>query len=91
MFVIGIDELNKKEYLDPEYLANRIEIHLEEPGIRQKFNYIPEGNGGAKQDFTLNINDPGNDSRALDNEVDRMFESESLRESLRKSLKKRLS
>ena len=100
-FVVGIDDISEKEIEDIikkygsdsfiEYLDDRIQVHLEEPAIAKKFKYIPEGNGGAKQDFTLNVNDSGNDSRALDNEVNRMFESESLRESLRKSLKKRLS
>jgi len=40
-FVIGIDELTKDEIKDVEYLDDRIQIHLEEPEIRQK--YLPEG------------------------------------------------
>jgi len=39
-FVIGIDELTKDEIKDIEYLDDRIQIHLEEPEIRQK--YLPE-------------------------------------------------
>jgi hypothetical protein len=39
-FVIGIDELTKDEIKDIEYLDDRIQVHLEEPEIRQK--YLPE-------------------------------------------------
>jgi hypothetical protein len=51
---------------------------------------LEEGNGGAKQDFTLNINNPGAESRALDDEVNKTGYSESLQESLRKKLRERL-
>ena len=51
---------------------------------------LDEGNGGAKQDFTLNINNPGAESHALDDEVNKMGYSESLQESLRKKLQDRL-
>ena len=51
---------------------------------------LSEGNGGAKQDFTLNINNPGAESHALDDEVNDMGYSESLQESLRKKLQERL-
>jgi len=40
-FVIDIDELTKEEIKDVEYLDDRIQIHLEEPEIRQR--YLPEG------------------------------------------------
>jgi len=40
-FVIGIDELTPEEIKDTEYLDDRIQTHLEEPEIRQK--YLPEG------------------------------------------------
>ena len=59
-FVIDIDELTKEEIKDIEYLDDRIQIHLEEPEIRQR--YLPagpdlsEGNGGAKQDDEINLN-----------------------------------
>jgi len=59
--------------------------------IKDDLGYFRMYESDLDEDNTLNINDPGNDSRALDNEVDRMFESESLQESLRKNLKKRLS
>jgi len=47
-FVIGIDELTKDEIKDVEYLDDRIQIHLEEPEIRQK--YLPEGTCGYTPD-----------------------------------------
>ena len=43
-FVIDIDELTKEEIKDVEYLDDRIQIHLEEPEIRQR--YLPEGTCG---------------------------------------------
>jgi hypothetical protein len=106
MFVIGIDELNKKEYLDPEYLDDRIQIHLEEPGIRQKFNYIPEGTCGYGEDgvigdkpsgpdlneesFDLDIDDAHSGDATLDRTVGKMGYNESLKKSLKESLNKRL-
>ena len=47
-FVIDIDELTKDEIKDVEYLDDRIQIHLEEPEIRQK--YLPEGTCGYTPD-----------------------------------------
>jgi len=47
-FVIGIDELTKDEIKDIEYLDDRIQVHLEEPEIRQK--YLPEGTCGYTPD-----------------------------------------
>jgi hypothetical protein len=40
-FVIRVDQLTSDEAADVEYLEDRIEIHLEEPEIRQK--YLAEG------------------------------------------------
>jgi hypothetical protein len=36
-FVIRVDQLTSDEAADVEYLEDRIEIHLEEPEIRQKY------------------------------------------------------
>ena len=47
-FVIDIDELTKEEIKDIEYLDDRIQIHLEEPEIRQR--YLPEGTCGYTPD-----------------------------------------
>ena len=37
-FVIEVDYLSQAEVADTEYLLDRIQVHLEEPEIRKKFN-----------------------------------------------------
>ena len=37
-FVIEVDNLSQAEAADAEYLLDRIQVHLEEPEIRKKFN-----------------------------------------------------
>ena len=102
-FVIGIDELTKDEAKDAEYLDDRIQIHLEEPEIRQK--YLPEGTCGYTPDgeprskpaspdmeeaIDLDIDDAHGGEGELDNAVARMGYNESLKKSLKESLNKRL-
>ena len=102
-FVIGIDELTKDEIKDVEYLDDRIQIHLEEPEIRQK--YLPEGTCGYTPDgeprskpaspdmeeaIDLDIDDAHGGEGELDNAVARMGYSESLKKSLKEALNKRL-
>ncbi len=58
-FVIGIDELTKDEIKDVEYLDDRIQIHLEEPEIRQK--YLPEGTCGYGEDGVIGDKPAGPD------------------------------
>ena len=58
-FVIGIDELTKDEIKDVEYLDDRIQIHLEEPEIRQK--YLPEGTCGYGEDGIIGDKPAGPD------------------------------
>lgn len=58
-FVIGIDELTPEEIKDTEYLDDRIQIHLEEPEIRQK--YLPEGTCGYGEDGVIGDKPAGPD------------------------------
>jgi hypothetical protein len=58
-FVIDIDELTKEEIKDVEYLDDRIQIHLEEPEIRQK--YLPEGTCGYGEDGVIGDKPAGPD------------------------------
>ena len=103
-FVIDIDELTKEEIKDIEYLDDRIQIHLEEPEIRQR--YLPEGTCGYTPDgeprskpanpdmeeaIDLDIDDAHSGDAALDRAVGKMGYNESLQETLRKKLRKRLS
>jgi hypothetical protein len=66
-FVIGIDELTKDEIKDVEYLDDRIQIHLEEPEIRQK--YLPEGTCGYGEDGVIG-DKPAGPNMEEDLEVD---------------------
>ena len=58
-FVIDIDELTKEEIKDVEYLDDRIQIHLEEPEIRQR--YLPEGTCGYGEDGVIGDKPAGPD------------------------------
>jgi len=58
-FVIDIDELTKEEIKDVEYLDDRIQIHLEEPEIRQR--YLPEGTCGYGEDGVIGDEPAGPD------------------------------
>ena len=58
-FVIDIDELTKEEIKDIEYLDDRIQIHLEEPEIRQR--YLPEGTCGYGEDGIIGDKPAGPD------------------------------
>jgi len=92
-FVIGIDELTKDEAKDAEYLDDRIQIHLEEPEIRQKYlpmneSDLDEGDCGCSGDCRCG------EDKALDQEINSMFEISTknpLRNTLRENLKNRLS
>ena len=105
-FVIDIDELTKEEIKDVEYLDDRIQIHLEEPEIRQR--YLPEGTCGYGEDGVIGDEPAGPDlneddelNLSVDNANDNYDKAigaesrsdayESLRNTLRENLKKRLT
>jgi hypothetical protein len=104
-FVIDIDELTKEEIKDIEYLDDRIQIHLEEPEIRQRYlpegtcGYTPDGEPRSKpagpdlnEDDELNVNIDNANTKYAEEE-DKVANSgayESLQKSLREKLQERL-